>query len=60
MFRKHGPKAVAQAAPKHGEPEARPPDDEPHFCCICGAQLGFDLEDELNGEGLGNDICGDC
>ena len=22
--------------------------------------LGFDLEDEINGEGPGRDICGDC
>jgi hypothetical protein len=31
-----------------------------HFCCICGAQLGFDFEDEIDGEGAGRDICGDC
>jgi hypothetical protein len=31
-----------------------------HICCICGALLGGDLEDELNGEGRGRDICGDC
>ena len=34
--------------------------DELHFCCICGALLGFDREDEINGEGWGRDICGDC
>ncbi len=33
---------------------------ELHFCCICGALLGGDLEDEINGEGWGSDICGDC
>jgi hypothetical protein len=33
---------------------------ELHFCCICGALLGGDLEDEMNGEGWGRDICGDC
>jgi hypothetical protein len=38
------------------DPEA----DELHFCCICGGQLGFDFEDELNGEGWGRDICGAC
>jgi hypothetical protein len=31
-----------------------------HFCCICGALLAVDLEDEINGEGWGRDICGDC
>jgi hypothetical protein len=33
---------------------------ELHFCCICGALLGFDQEDEINGEGWGRDICGAC
>jgi hypothetical protein len=33
---------------------------ELRFCCICGAQLSGDFEDELNGEGWGRDICGDC
>ena len=33
---------------------------ELHLCCICGAQLGTDLEDEIDGEGPGRDICGDC
>ena len=40
------------------EPEADA--DDLHFCCICGALLGFDREDEINGEGWGRDICGDC
>lgn len=31
-----------------------------HFCCICGALLGSDPEDEIDGEGWGKDICGDC
>ena len=31
-----------------------------HFCCICGAPLDGDLEDEINGEGWGRDICGNC
>ncbi len=31
-----------------------------HFCCICGALLGGDREDEINGEGWGRDICGSC
>ena len=30
------------------------------FCCICGAALSGDFEDEINGEGWGRDICGDC
>lgn len=33
---------------------------ELHFCCICGALLGGDLEDEMNGEGWRRDICGSC
>ena len=31
-----------------------------HLCCICGAVLAGDLEDEINGEGWGRDICGNC
>jgi hypothetical protein len=31
-----------------------------HFCCICDALLSFDPEDEIDGEGPGRDICGDC
>lgn len=34
--------------------------DALHFCCICGALLGFDFEDEIDGEGCGRDICGNC
>jgi len=34
--------------------------DTLHFCCICGALLGFDRKDEINGEGWGRGICGDC
>ena len=33
---------------------------ELHSCCICGALLAGDLEDEINGEGWGRDICGNC
>jgi hypothetical protein len=33
---------------------------EMHSCCICGAVLAGDLEGEINGEGWGRDICGDC
>jgi hypothetical protein len=48
-----------------GTPEDDPPaeDDsaaEFHFCCICGSLLDGDLEDEVDGEGPGRDICGDC
>lgn len=43
------------------EPAAEADDHaELHLCCICGAMLGFDLEDEIDGEGLGRDICGNC
>jgi len=44
------------------DPTELPPDPaaELHFCCICGALLGADPEDEIDGEGPGKDICGDC
>ena len=47
---------------QNGNPadERDPNTDEFHFCCICGALLGFDLEDEIDGEGAGRDICGPC
>jgi len=50
---------------QHGQPNPAPelqpnPAPELHFCCICGAPLGEDPEDEIDGEGPGNDICGDC
>jgi len=35
-------------------------DDEGHFCVCCGRALGFDPEDEPDGEGPGCDICGNC
>jgi hypothetical protein len=49
-------------APAPAEPVPAGASDEGdlHFCCICGAVLGFDREDEINGEGWGRDICGDC
>ena len=50
------------AVPEPGEPE--PTDDfaepELHFCVCCGRLLGDDPEDELDGEGPGRDICGNC
>jgi hypothetical protein len=55
-----------RAAGAQAEPPPTMNDDvgdsgfELHFCCICGALLGGDLEDEIDGEGWGNDICGDC
>ena len=54
----HGPRASEPAI----EPAPEADDDavELHFCCICGAMLGFDFEDEVNGEGAGRDICGAC
>jgi hypothetical protein len=33
---------------------------ELHVCSWCGALLSGDPEDELNGEGPGRDICGNC
>jgi hypothetical protein len=48
------------------DPAAEPPSDPApdaadfHFCCICGAPLTGDLEDEIDGEGYCRDICGDC
>jgi hypothetical protein len=45
------------------QPASEPADDSAavlHFCCICGVVLAGDLEDEINGEGWGKDICGDC
>jgi hypothetical protein len=47
-------------APAEPGPEGDPDEGELHVCCICGAVLGFDREDEINGEGWGKDICGDC
>ena len=50
----------------NGSPAAQPNADaddpavEVHFCCICGALLWADPEDEIDGEGPGRDICGDC
>jgi hypothetical protein len=41
-------------------PDPDPDVAELRFCCICGALLGFDQEDEINGEGPGRDICGPC
>jgi hypothetical protein len=42
----------------------RPPDDDPdaelHVCSWCGRLLEGDPEDELEGDGSGHDICGDC
>jgi hypothetical protein len=35
-------------------------DLELHVCSWCGRFLEGDLEDELNGEGPGRDICGNC
>ena len=33
---------------------------ELHVCSWCGALLSGDPEDELDGEGIGRDICGNC
>ena len=55
-------KAPTAESTARGEPDSGvdPDADALHFCCICGALLGFDREDEINGEGWGRDICGDC
>jgi hypothetical protein len=57
-----GMKPVISSEPKplSAEPEPRPDAAELHFCCICGALLGFDFEDEVDGEGPGRDICSAC
>jgi hypothetical protein len=53
------PPAATQSATTVPDPKLG--DDELHFCCICGALiLGLDLEDELDGEGPGRDLCGAC
>jgi hypothetical protein len=53
------PSAAAQSAT--AVPDSELGDDELHLCCICGALvLCLDLEDELDGEGPGRDICGAC
>jgi hypothetical protein len=31
-----------------------------YTCCICGAGLGPDPEDEPHAEGAGRHLCGDC
>lgn len=31
-----------------------------HVCVCCGRLLGDDPEDEIDGEGPGRDICGNC
>ncbi len=31
-----------------------------HVCVCCGRLLGDDPEDEIDGEGSGRDICGNC
>jgi hypothetical protein len=36
------------------------PAAELHFCCFCGASLDGDPEEEIDGEGPGRDVCGDC
>jgi hypothetical protein len=55
---------VEPAARKRKAPAVSPDLDadagDMHICCICGSPLGGDFEDELNGEGWGRDICGDC
>jgi hypothetical protein len=62
LRRAHAP-AEPASRPKKAPPVPPDPDEDEaalHFCCICGAPLSGDFEDELNGEGWGKDICGDC
>jgi hypothetical protein len=33
---------------------------ELHYCSWCGALLLGDLEDEIDGDGSGHDMCGNC
>jgi hypothetical protein len=40
--------------------EPEPGDPQLHFCVCCGGLLGDDPEDEIDGEGPGRDICGNC
>jgi len=66
--RETGPElAAARPKPPRAIQPAAEADDQAlelafdiHFCCICGNPLGFDREDELDGEGPGRDICGPC
>ncbi len=52
--------ALNAADPAAGAPGPGGDPVDLHFCCICGAMLGFDFEDEIDGEGAGRDICGAC
>ena len=54
------PAAAAKAPLNLSTDNAPDPAVELNFCCICGALLGTDPEDEIDGEGWGRDICGDC
>jgi hypothetical protein len=54
------PKKAPPARPASAAPELDAGATDLHFCSICDAQLSGDFEDELNGEGWGRDICGDC
>ncbi len=40
--------------------EVRPGSDETLFCVSCGRELGFDPEDEPDGDGPGRHLCGEC
>ena len=61
------PKPLSAGRPPVPEPQAAADDFEDdaldldlHFCVCCGRQLGDDREDEIDGEGPGRDICGNC
>ena len=46
--------------PGGDDPAALAPDFDLHFCVCCDRPLGDDPEDEIDGEGPGADICGNC
>lgn len=39
---------------------SEPPDDPLLLCVICGAPLAGDPDDEPDGEGPGQHLCGEC
>jgi hypothetical protein len=64
MFRRRT-RVVPEPAPLVDDPDWVPDetdetDLEDQFCCSCGHLLGDDPEDEIDGEGPGRDICGNC
>jgi hypothetical protein len=57
--------SAAQRGTADGQAEAGAQDEsddecELHVCSWCGRLLAGDFEDEIDGDGPGSDICGDC